>query len=80
MGTHRIPYSGDLNQKLQSIRNWAFGYSIAFQGSTEQGSFNGRGLVGSYYREGQVIVATITSVPLLMSEQSVVSQMSGFLR
>jgi hypothetical protein len=80
MGTSRIPYSGDLNQKLQKIREWSSQYSIAFQGSTERGSFNGKGLAGSYYREGQFIVVTITSVPLLMSEQSVVNKMSGFVR
>lgn len=80
MGIHRIPYSGDLNAKLQQIRTWTAQYGVSFQGSTESGSFSGRGLNGSYRREGGFIVVTITSVPLLMSENSVVSKMAGFLR
>jgi len=80
MGTHSISYSGDLNHKLQMIRDWASKYNIMFQGNTERGSFDGRGLSGSYYREGQFIIVTITSVPVLMSEQNIVNQMAGFLR
>lgn len=77
--TYRMPFRGDPYEKLQRLVNGAARMGVTFNGSTESGSFSGRGLSGYYQREGQVFVVTIETVPFLMSFDSVAARIQSFL-
>jgi hypothetical protein len=62
--TYRFKVGEGPNEKLQDIRDRWGQKGIRFTCNPDgTGSFGGKGLSGSYYREGDEIVLTLISIP-----------------
>jgi hypothetical protein len=70
--------NGDINEAVKKASAEAESNGVAFYGDPDAGSFNGKGVTGTYRTEGNTVEVTITDKPFLAPMSMIESKIKEF--